>query len=53
MSTPVKDNSYTVRATNFIFMNTDTFEQYTIEESLLGDQSHFLKEGTIVNHDDA
>jgi elongation factor P len=32
----------------FIFMNTDTFEQYTIEESLLGDKSHFLKEGTIV-----
>jgi elongation factor P len=34
--------------TNFIFMNTDTFEQYTIEESLLGDKAHFLKEGTIV-----
>ena len=33
---------------HFIFMNTDTFEQYSIEESLLGDKSHFLKEGTIV-----
>ena len=33
---------------NFIFMNTDTFEQYSIDETLLGDKSHFLKEGTIV-----
>jgi elongation factor P len=29
-------------------MNTDTFEQYSIDETLLGDKSHFLKEGTIV-----
>jgi elongation factor P len=29
-------------------MNTDTFDQYSIEETLLGDKAHFLKEGTIV-----
>jgi len=33
---------------HFIFMSTDTYEQYTIDESLLGDKARFLKEGTIV-----
>jgi len=33
---------------HFIFMSTDSYEQYTIDESILGDKSHFLKEGTIV-----
>lgn len=34
--------------THFIFMSTENYEQYTIDESTLGDKSHFLKEGTIV-----
>jgi len=29
-------------------MSTENYEQYIIDESLLGDKSHFLKEGTIV-----
>jgi elongation factor P len=33
---------------NFMFMNTETFEQYSIDEAILGDKSHFLKEGTVV-----
>jgi elongation factor P len=33
---------------HFIFMSTENYEQYTIDEALLGDKSHFLKEGTIV-----
>lgn len=33
---------------HFIFMSTDNYEQYTIDESLLGEKAHFLKEGTIV-----
>jgi len=33
---------------HFIFMSTDNYEQYTIDETLLGDKSHFLKEGTII-----
>lgn len=33
---------------NFIFMSTDNYEQYTLDEKLLGDKSHFLKDGTLV-----
>ena len=33
---------------HFIFMSTENYEQYTIDETLLGDKSHFLKEGAIV-----
>ncbi len=33
---------------HFIFMSTDNYEQYSIDETLLGEKSHFLKEGTIV-----
>jgi elongation factor P len=33
---------------NFVFMNTETFEQRHIPESMLGNKSAFLKEGTIV-----
>lgn len=33
---------------HFIFMSTDNYEQYTIDETLLGEKAHFLKEGTIV-----
>jgi len=48
MSLPVKDNSFTATGNQFTFMSTENYEQYTIDESLLGDKSHFLKEGTIV-----
>jgi elongation factor P len=33
---------------NFVFMNTETFEQRHIPRSMLGDKAPFLKEGTIV-----
>ena len=33
---------------NYVFMNTETFEQFYIEEELLGNKKDFLKEGTVV-----
>jgi elongation factor P len=33
---------------NYVFMNTETFEQRFISEKLIGDKAGFLKEGTIV-----
>lgn len=33
----------------YIFMDTQTFEQHHIDEETLGDKSLFLKEGTVVN----
>jgi elongation factor P len=33
----------------YIFMDTSTFEQHAIPESIIGDKKIFLKEGTIVN----
>jgi elongation factor P len=33
---------------HFVFMNTDTFDQYLINEAQLGDKQHYLKEGMIV-----
>jgi len=48
MSPPVRDNSFYRDGNQFTFMSTENYEQYTIDESLLGDKSHFLKEGTIV-----
>jgi len=33
---------------NYIFMNTQTFEQYSIGEKQLGDKKYFLKEGMVV-----
>jgi elongation factor P len=33
---------------NFVFMNTETFEQRHIPEGMLGNKSAFMKEGTIV-----
>ncbi len=32
----------------FVFMSTDNYEQYNIDESTMGDKSRFLKEGTLV-----
>ncbi len=32
----------------YIFMNTETFEQHFLPEEQLGDKGHFLKEGTTV-----
>ncbi|MBI4267673.1 MAG: elongation factor P, partial [Chloroflexi bacterium] len=32
----------------YVFMDTETYEQNTIPEQLLGDKRHFLKEGTLV-----
>jgi len=40
---------------HYIFMNTDTYDQYLIEEYKLADKAHYLKEGMIVItlfHDD-
>lgn len=34
---------------HFIFMSTETYEQYTIDEEFLGEKSHYLKEGMIVS----
>jgi elongation factor P len=33
---------------NYVFMNTETFDQRFVSEELLGDKKHFLKEGTVV-----
>jgi elongation factor P len=33
---------------NFVFMNTETFEQRLVPENMIGDRAAFLKEGTIV-----
>jgi elongation factor P len=33
---------------NFVFMNTETFEQKMVPEHMIGDRATFLKEGTIV-----
>jgi len=35
-------------ADHFVFMNTDTFEQYLIDAKKLEDKQHYLKEGMIV-----
>jgi elongation factor P len=32
----------------FVFMNSETFEQISIPEKLIGDKKNYLKEGTIV-----
>ena len=32
----------------FVFMNSETFDQITIPEELIGDKKNYLKEGTIV-----
>jgi elongation factor P len=34
---------------HYVFMNTQSFEQTFVNEELLGDKVHFLKEGVIVN----
>lgn len=33
---------------NFVFMDTETFEQHYINAAILGDKKNFLKEGSIV-----
>ena len=33
---------------NFVFMNTETFEQFFIDENLLGDKKNFLQDGMVV-----
>jgi elongation factor P len=33
---------------HFVFMNTDTFDQYLINETQLGDKQYYLKEGMII-----
>ncbi len=33
----------------YVFMNTETFEQHFIDEERLGDKKNFLKEGTVVS----
>jgi len=34
---------------HYVFMNTETFEQTLLEESILGNKKNFLKDGTLVN----
>jgi len=34
---------------HYVFMNTQSFEQTFVTEAQLGDKTHFLKEGTLVN----
>jgi elongation factor P len=34
---------------NYVFMNTESFEQQTIPERLIGEKAAFLKDGTIVS----
>ncbi len=36
-------------AENYVFMNTETFEQFSIDEKFLGDKKDFLKDGMMVN----
>jgi len=33
---------------HYVFMNTETFEQYLFDKEKIGDKKHFLKEGTLV-----
>jgi elongation factor P len=33
---------------HYVFMNSETFEQHFINESLIGEKIHFLKEGALV-----
>jgi len=33
---------------NYVFMNTETFEQRFVPENMIGDRAAFLKEGTVV-----
>ncbi|MFH1031254.1 MAG: elongation factor P [Chloroflexota bacterium] len=45
-----EDRQYLYReGDNFIFMNTESFEQNSISEKQLGDKKNFLKEGTVVS----
>ena len=34
---------------NYVFMDTETFEQYFIDARIIGDKKNFLKDGTVVN----
>ena len=34
---------------HYVFMDTESFEQYMISTSIIGDKKTFLKEGTVVN----
>ncbi len=34
---------------HYVFMNTDTFEQYLINEQQLGEKKNYLREGMIIN----
>jgi len=36
-------------AEHYLFMNTETFEQFFIDKSLLGEKKDFLKEGMVVS----
>lgn len=51
-----KDASYLYRdADDFLFMDDTSFEQFTIKETQIGDQAHYLVEGTkttILYYDD-
>jgi len=33
---------------HYIFMNTETFEQFQVAEAVIGDKKYFLKEGAII-----
>jgi elongation factor P len=46
--TSVEEQFLYKEGNHYIFMNTETFEQNFVDESLIGDKKNFLKEGTIV-----
>jgi elongation factor P len=49
VSTTSQEEQYLYKdGDHFVFMNSETFEQTSIPESLLGDKKYFLREGMIV-----
>jgi elongation factor P len=43
-----KNAQYLFKENGYVFMDPDTFEQFTISEELLGDSARFLKDGETV-----
>jgi elongation factor P len=49
VSIGVQEEQYLYKESdNFVFMNTETFEQKMVPENMIGDKAVFLKEGIIV-----
>jgi len=43
-----KNAQYLFKENGYVFMDPDTYEQFTISEDLMGDQARFLKDGETV-----